>query len=92
MSSFDIPVTHSAPLPLKRLPVLRQAFALASLLTAAGTLGGIMLSPYFFVLPFMVSGGLMVSAVLGKCPMVFFLRLLPGNRPTTPSHEGTQNS
>ncbi len=92
MSSFDIPVTNSTPLPLKRLPVLRQAFAIASLLTAVGTLGGILFSPFFFILPFMVSGGLMVSAVFGACPMVFFLRLLPGNRPTVMSRDGIQNS
>lgn len=65
---------------LKNIPVLRQAFVLASVLILAGTILGIIIHPYFFALPLMVSGGLMFSGLVGWCPMALMLSKLPCNK------------
>lgn len=71
---------HTNPVQLADIPVLRQAFAVAAILILIGIAGYLYVHPLFILLPLMVSGGLLVSAVLGACPMVAFLQLLPGNK------------
>lgn len=65
---------------LKDIPVLRQAFVLASVLILIGTILGIIIHPYFFALPLLVSGGLMFSGLVGWCPMAVLLGKLPCNK------------
>ncbi len=65
---------------LKDILVLRQAFVLASVLIIIGTILGINIHPYFFVLPLIVSGGLMFSGLVGWCPMSVILSKLPCNK------------
>lgn len=60
--------------------VLRQALALGSLLVVTGIVLSYTVHPLFILLPLVVSGGLMLSAVAGWCPMIYFLEKAPCNK------------
>lgn len=65
---------------LKTMRVLRQALALGSLLIVTGIVLSYTVHPLFILLPLIVSGGLMLSAVVGWCPMIYFLEHMSWNR------------
>lgn len=65
---------------LKNLRVLRQAFFLASVLVISGLGGHLFGYTYFLVLPALVAFGLMFSALVGWCPMIYILERMPWNR------------
>lgn len=71
---------ESNNIALRNLSVLRQAFGLASALILVGVIGTYTVHPYFIVLPIMVSGGLMFSATVGWCPMIYILERMPWNK------------
>ena len=71
------------------LPTLRQAFFIASILIIAGYLLEYYVNPLFHWLPLLVAGGLMVSAIFGFCPMVYFLQKLPFNKKRYADREET---
>ncbi|MCR4286263.1 MAG: DUF2892 domain-containing protein [Candidatus Kaiserbacteria bacterium] len=58
---------------LKNLRVLRQAFFLASAFITIGLIGYFLGYSYFIVLPVLVAFGLMFSALVGWCPMIYLL-------------------
>lgn len=65
---------------LTGMRTLRQAFFAASTLIIVGLLGAYFVHVYFLALPALVAGGLMFSALVGWCPMIFFLEKAPWNR------------
>ena len=65
---------------LKTMRVLRQALALGSLLVVMGIVLSYTVHPLFILLPLVVSGGLMFSAVAGWCPMIYILERTPWNK------------
>lgn len=78
---FELKVKgQEAKVLLKNIPVLRQAFVLASVLIIVGTILGITINQYFFALPLLVGGGLMFSGLVGWCPMAVMLGKLPCNK------------
>lgn len=65
---------------LKGMRALRQAFFAASTLIIVGLTGAYFVHAYFLILPALVAGGLMFSALVGWCPMIFILEQMPWNR------------
>lgn len=65
---------------LKQLPTLRQAFITASLIIVAGYVLAHYVCEDFIYLPLLVAGGLMFSGVVGVCPMVHILQMMPWNK------------
>jgi hypothetical protein len=65
---------------LNGMRVLRQAFFAASTLIIVGLVGAYFVHPYFLALPALVAGGLMFSALVGWCPMIYILEKMPWNR------------
>ncbi len=68
------------PVTLKNLPTLRQTFVAASLLIIVGYVLAYLVHPYFLALPLVVAGGLMFSGLVGICPMVHIIQMMPWNR------------
>lgn len=58
---------------LKTMRIFRQALALGSVFIIAGVTLSYFVHPLFILLPLLVSGGLMLSAVVGWCPMIHLL-------------------
>ncbi len=65
---------------LRGMRALRQAFFAASVLIIIGLVGAYFVHAYFLALPALVAGGLMFSALVGWCPMIFFLEKAPWNK------------
>ncbi len=65
---------------LENIPVLRQAFVVASLLIIVGVVCGYYISAWFLLLPLLVSGGLLFSGLVGWCPMALILQAMPWNK------------
>jgi hypothetical protein len=62
------------------LELQRQVQIGAGSLALAGTLLGILLSPWFFVVPAFVGAGLITAGVTGFCGMAHVLMRAPWNR------------
>ncbi len=65
---------------LRSLGVLRQAFVTASVMIIVGAILTLRVNTYFILLPIAVSFGLMFAGVVGWCPMIYFLELMPWNK------------
>lgn len=65
---------------LKNMRTLRQAFFLASVLIIVGLVGSFLWHTYFIALPVLVAFGLLFSAFVGWCPMIYILEHMPWNR------------
>lgn len=65
---------------LKNIPVLRQAFVIASTLILLGVVLGYVVDDRWLLLPVMVAGGLMFSGLVGWCPMAWMLGKIPWNK------------
>ena len=63
-----------------RLPVMRQVQIVAGSLVALGTGLGVVVSPWFFVVPGFVGCGLVFAGVSGFCGMARVLAAMPWNR------------
>lgn len=61
------------------IPALRQAFAIASFLIVVGVAFAINGSPFFLILPLIVSIGLLFTALAGWCPPASLLEKMPWN-------------
>lgn len=75
---------------LHNLPTIRQAFIIASLLIVAAFILERTVHPNFIYLALLPAFGLMISGLFGFCPMIFFLQLLPGNKPEKTSDITTE--
>jgi hypothetical protein len=64
---------------LADIPALRISFGVASLLIVTGVVLAHYLNPLFLLLPLLVAGGLMFSALVGWCPMSIIIEKLRGN-------------
>ena len=80
MSRFDLKTKNNERIPLNQIPVLRQAFVVAGTLVILGMVLAYVAHLYFLALPVLVGGGLLFSGLVGICPMVAVLNLLPWNR------------
>ena len=85
MSLFDLTTKNNGRVQLDQIPVLRQAFVVAGTLVMLGMLLAYIVHPYFLALPILVGGGLLFSGLVGICPMVAFLNMLPWNKKKTDS-------
>lgn len=86
MQIFSIPVTGTdQEVNLQQLSVLRQAFVVAGSLIWGGVALAVFVHSTFVVVPVIVGGGLLLSGLIGKCPMVAILKLAPWNRQTATS-------
>ena len=66
-TTSDVPYVR-----LRELPALRLAFAGAGALVLAGVMLAARGSDWFLLLPALVGGGLLFSALVGFCPLAFF--------------------
>ena len=81
MHVFRIKVRGSdQTLSLSQLPVLRQAFVVAGSLVWVGLALSLWVNSYFLFIPLLVGGGLLFSGLVGVCPMVAILNIMPWNR------------
>ena len=76
---------HSEAISLRQLPTLRQAFVVAALLILLAVLLAKLVHPDWMYLALLPGVGLLISGLSGICPLVYFLQLIPGNRPDNPS-------
>lgn len=67
---------HSAPISLTR-----QVQIVAGALVCAGTLLGVLVSPWFLLMPGVVGASLIFSGASGSCLMAQLLARLPYNKP-----------
>lgn len=82
--SLGHPVEH--PVGGPKLDVMRQVQIVAGSLVAGGTLLGIALTPWLFIVPAFVGCGLVFAGISGHCGMARLLGLMPWNRPrSTPT-------
>jgi hypothetical protein len=72
--------SHETQRALKGAMLIRQAFFMAGLILLLGVVLVLTGHAWGLVLAAMVAGGLMFSAVVGWCPMVFFLSKAPWNK------------
>jgi len=70
-------VVPAAP---RGFPVMRQVQIVAGALVAAGTALGVILSPWFLVVPGFVGCGLVFAGTTGWCGMAKLLGVMPWNR------------
>lgn len=75
--------SHKTQKALKDAVLIRQAFFTAGLMLLLGVVLVLTGHAWGLVLAAMVAGGLMFSAVVGWCPMVFFLSKAPWNKVST---------
>jgi hypothetical protein len=67
--------------PMKSaLSLTRQLHLVAGLVNGTGLLLGLLVSPWFFIVCFFPTFGLLLDAATGFCPMTFFLQHMPWNR------------
>lgn len=59
--------------------IMRQAFAIASLLIGTGVLLTYTVDIRFLLLPLLVAGGLLFTSIFGWCPMAYMLERMPWN-------------
>ena len=64
----------------RRMSLERQVRILAGTLVAAGAVLGLLVSPWFALLPALVGSGLVFSGITDTCGMAFLLGRLPHNR------------
>ncbi len=64
------------PVTLSQLPTLRLTFGIAACILLVGVTGTYFISPYFLLLPVLVSGGLTLAATFGVCPMTAIIEAL----------------
>ena len=72
------PVVRARAAP--RLDVMRQVQVTAGSLVALGVLLGVLVSPWFLVIPGFVGCGLVFAGLSGWCGMAKLLSLMPWNR------------
>lgn len=65
---------------LKRLPVIRQVFITAGVLTLIGSLTSLLINIYFILLPILIGSGLIFAGITGWCGMAKLLEKMPWNR------------
>ncbi len=58
---------------LANIPALRRSFVLASLMILIGVTLSHFVHEAFLILPILVGGGLMFSALVGWCPMAIMM-------------------
>lgn len=87
MSLFDLTTKNNGRVQLDQIPVLRQAFVVAGTLVILGMVLAYIVHPYFLGLPILVGGGLLFSGLVGICPMVAFLNMLPWNKPDSSTQQ-----
>ncbi len=75
-AGLAVHVDRSRPLELQR-----QVQIGAGSLTLAGTLLGLVVSPWFFAVPLFVGSGLVLAGLTGYCGMALLLQRAPWNRP-----------
>jgi rhodanese-related sulfurtransferase len=68
------------PADAPKLPIMRQVQIVAGGLVAIGTLLGVLVTPWFFIVPGFVGCGLMFAGLSGWCGMAKLLALMPWNR------------
>lgn len=68
------------PAGAPRLPIMRQVQVTAGALVAVGVGLGVVVSPWFLVLPGFVGCGLMFAGLSGWCGMAKLLAVMPWNR------------
>ncbi|MDA8793736.1 rhodanese-like domain-containing protein [Bacteriovoracaceae bacterium] len=64
------------------LPILRQTHLAAGALALLGTLLGVLVNPYFFIIPGFVGAGLTLAGATGFCGMSLVLAEMPWNKNT----------
>lgn len=75
-SGLPVVEDRSAPISL-----MRQVQIVAGSLVCAGTLLGVLISPWFLLIPGFVGAGLTFSGASGSCMMAQLLARLPYNKP-----------
>lgn len=58
---------------MKNYPLLRIVFAVAGSIASIGTALGVLIHPYFFVLPIFVGCMQILFAITGICPLLIIL-------------------
>lgn len=78
---FSLTVNNrSEKVSLKDIPALRQAFLVGAIFIIAGVVLSVTVHSYFLILPLLVSVGLLLSALVGVCPMAAIMENMPWNR------------
>jgi hypothetical protein len=65
---------------LKELTVVRQSLGIGAVLVLLGVALGYFTHPYFFILALLPAFGLMLTSLVGWCPMVYILERMPWNK------------
>jgi hypothetical protein len=79
------------PVTLRNLPTIRQALTIAGLIIGLAFVGAEFIHPNLIYVALVPAFGLIFSGVVGICPLVLFLQLLPGNSVTTQSSDVSQS-
>lgn len=62
------------------LPLTRQLHLVAGTVNLAGLVLGLLVSPWFFIINFFPTFGLLLDGATGFCPMTLILQRMPWNR------------
>jgi rhodanese-related sulfurtransferase len=80
-AGLPVSVDRGQPIELQR-----QVQIGAGGLAFTGTVLGLLVSPWFFVVPLFVGGGLLTAGITGFCGMALLLQRAPWNRPIQLTH------